>query len=76
MEPVFDTGRAGGTLSTNWIQIELFHVCLNYMYMSVCTLHFCIARFEGKITELIDSKSVGPSPTPKSGGPDSLPFPP
>jgi len=42
-------------------------------YITVCTLHFCVTRFEGKISDLIDSNS-GSAPTPKSGGPDlSLP---
>ena len=44
-----------------------FHIGVNYII--VCTLHFCITRFEGKISDLKDLKSGRSIPTPKHGGP-------
>jgi len=45
------------------------------MYITVCTLHFCITRFEGKISDLIELKSGGLTPTPKSVGSGLPPIP-
>jgi len=43
-------------------------------YITLCTLHFCIIRFEGKVSDLIRLQSGGVRPpTPTSGGPEPRP---